>query len=73
MKTADLGAPGAFWSTVAPVTVAELAAVARVSPAYVRKLVDAGALEARRVGRRLRIPASAARKFALEAGAEPPA
>ncbi len=73
MKPADPRSPAGFWRSGAPVSVAELAEVCRVSPAYVRKLVDAGALEARRVGRRIRIPASAARKCALELGAEPPA
>jgi excisionase family DNA binding protein len=62
-----------FWRDPGPFTVAELASVCRVSPGLVRKMIATGSLRVRRTGRALRIPASEARRWALEAGAEPPA
>jgi excisionase family DNA binding protein len=61
-----------LWRDPGPFTVAELAAVCRVSAGLVRKAIAAGSLRAGRAGRALRIPASAARRWALEVGAEPP-
>lgn len=62
-----------LWTEPGPFTTAELAAACRVSQRYVQKAIDAGSLRACRVGRLLRIPASAARRFALELGVEAPA
>lgn len=64
--------PAEFWAGPGPFTVHELAAVARVSAGLVRKSINAGSLRARRAGRAVRIPASDARRWALEVGAEPP-
>jgi excisionase family DNA binding protein len=64
--------PAEFWTSAGPFSVGELAAVARVSPSLVRKIVTAGSLRVCRAGRALRIPASEARRWALEVGAEPP-
>jgi excisionase family DNA binding protein len=50
-----------------------VAAACRVSQRFVQKAIEAGNLKARRMGRLLRVPASAARAFALALGAEPPA
>jgi excisionase family DNA binding protein len=60
-----------LWASPGPFFVAELATVLRCSPRYLEKLIRAGTLPASRLGRSLRIPASAARRLALEAGCEP--
>lgn len=60
-----------LWASPGPFLVRELADVIRCSPRYLEKLIQAGALPAARLGRQLRIPATAARRLALEAGCEP--
>lgn len=62
-----------LWGSDGPFSTAEVAEACRVSQRYVQKAVAAGALEARQVGRLLRVPATAARAFAQALGAEPPA
>lgn len=61
-----------LWRDAGPFTVLELAAACRVSAGLVRKAIREGALRACKAGRCLRIPASEARRWALEVGAEPP-
>jgi excisionase family DNA binding protein len=60
-----------LWASAGPFFVFELADALRCSTRYVEKLIAAGTLPAVRLGRQLRIPASAARRLALEAGVEP--
>jgi excisionase family DNA binding protein len=61
-----------LWESPGPFSTAEVAAACRVSQRYVQKAIAAGALESRQVGRVLRIPATAARAFAVALGAEVP-
>jgi excisionase family DNA binding protein len=61
-----------LWENPGPFSTAEVAAACRVSQRYVQKTIAAGALEARQVGRVIRVPATAARAFAVALGAEPP-
>jgi hypothetical protein len=60
-----------LWAQPGPFTLAELAAACRCSVRYLQKAIAAGALDVRRLGRAVRVPASEARRFALAAGAEP--
>jgi excisionase family DNA binding protein len=62
-----------LWASAGPFTIDELAEVCRVSEALVRKAIKCKTLEARKLGRVVRIPASAARRFALDLGVEPSA
>ena len=62
-----------LWSSPGPFTIAELAAACRCSRGFIAKAIRTGALGVRRLGRSVRVPASAARRFALEVGAEPAA
>lgn len=61
-----------LWDEERPFSTAEVATACHCSQRFVQKAIDAGALDACRLGRVWRVPASAARRFALEAGAEPP-
>jgi len=60
-----------LWACPGPFSTAELAEACRCSQRFVQKAIDAGALEARRLGRLWRIPAEAARRFAMAVGAGP--
>jgi hypothetical protein len=70
-----------LWTSPGPFTVAELAGTCRVSSRFLHKLIEADVLPACRVGpvpepgvkdrRPIRIQASVARAFALQAGVEP--
>lgn len=62
-----------LWRGTGPFTTAELAAACRCSQRYVQKLIEAGALEGRRLGRVWRVPATAAQRLARDLGVEPPA
>ena len=62
-----------LWRDPGPFTTAELASALRCSPRYLEKLAKCDPeLPVGRLGRRLRWPASLARKLAVEAGVEPP-
>jgi hypothetical protein len=70
-----------LWTAPGPFLVAELAAVCRLNRRTIEKAIEAGVLRACRVGappapgrpdrRAIRIPASAARQYARDVGAEP--
>ena len=60
-----------LFASPGPFTVAELAAVARCSTRTVEKAIKAGAIRACKLGRVYRIPASAARAWAVSVGVEP--
>ncbi len=60
-----------LWAHAGPFLVREVADALRCSPRYVEKLIAAGVLPVARLGRQLRIPGSAARRLAVEAGVEP--
>ena len=59
-----------LWAHPGPFLVREVADALRCSTRHVEKLIANGVLPAAHLGRQLRIPGSAARRLAAEAGVE---
>lgn len=61
-----------LWTEAGPFTLAEVATECRCSTRFLQKVIRAGELRVCRLGRRVRLRGSEARRFARAVGCEPP-